>query len=222
MTRHVSSEKARANWRAILDTVATGETVIIERYGEPVARLSPILNEAETKAVRETASVYQTLGIEEIKQEIIAEVLAELTARRETPRSWREELAALQASIAAHGGLNVGETTEEIVEHMRRTRQEVWDEEEAGAIAQQVREQAIVYSLDLLTQLQADIVKQVVAEMEAHVLEPLPWSEGLADIQRLERESGSPFAGMTTEEIVERMRETRREITEVEYAHLYR
>ena len=50
---------------------------------------------------------------------------------RETPRSWREELAALQASIAAHGGLNVGETTEEIVEHMRRTRREVWDAEYA-------------------------------------------------------------------------------------------
>ena len=131
MARHISSEKARANWREILDTVATGETVIIERYGEPVAMLSPIPSEAETKAIREPASVYYTLGLEEIKQEIIAEVLAQLTARRETPRSWREELAALQASIAAHGGLNVGETTEEIVEHMRRTRQEVWDAEYA-------------------------------------------------------------------------------------------
>lgn len=131
MTRHISSEKARANWREILDAVATGETVIIERYGEPVAMLSPILRQAETKEIREPASVYQTLGVEALKQEIVAEVLAELTARRETPRSWREELAALQASIAAHGGLNVGETTEEIVEHMRRTRQEVWDAEYA-------------------------------------------------------------------------------------------
>ena len=131
MARHISSEKARANWRELLDTIAAGEMVIIERYGEPVAMLSPVLSEAETKSIRETGPVYNALEVEVFKQEIIAEVLAELTAMREKPRSWREELAALQASIAAHGGLNVGETTEEIVEHMRRTRQEVWDAEYA-------------------------------------------------------------------------------------------
>ncbi len=131
MTRHISSEKARANWRDLLNTVAAGETVVIERYGEPVAMLSPVLNEAETKSIRETAPIYNALEVEELKQEIVAEVLAELTTRREIPLSWREELAALQASIAAHGGLNVGDTTEEIVEHMRRTRQEVWDAEYA-------------------------------------------------------------------------------------------
>jgi antitoxin (DNA-binding transcriptional repressor) of toxin-antitoxin stability system len=131
MTRHISSEKARANWRDLLNTVAAGETVVIERYGEPIAKLSPVLSEAETKSIRETAPDYSAFKIEDFKQQVIAEVLAELTARRESPRSWREELAALQASIAAHGGLNVGDTTEEIVEHMRRTRQEVWDAEYA-------------------------------------------------------------------------------------------
>ena len=131
MTRHISSEKARANWRETLDAVAAGETVVIERYGEPVATLSPVLNEAETKSIHETTPTYDAFRVEDFKQQIIVEVLAELTARRETPRSWREELTALQASIAAHGGLNVGETTEEIVEHMRRTRQEVWDAEYA-------------------------------------------------------------------------------------------
>jgi antitoxin (DNA-binding transcriptional repressor) of toxin-antitoxin stability system len=132
MTRHVSSEKARANWREILDAVAGGETIIVERYGWPVATLAPYHSE--------------------------------------------------------------------------------------GA----VREPAVVYNTDTLEQLKAEIVSRVLAELEANLLEPLPWLEGLAEIQRLERESGSPFAGMTTEEIVERMRETRREITEAEYAHLYR
>jgi len=131
MARHISSEKARANWRELLNTVAAGETVVIERYGQPVATLSPVLIAAETSAIGETTPVYYALAVEELKQQVVAEVLAELTAMRETPRSWREELAALQASIAAHGGLNVGETTEEIVEHMRRTRQEVWDAEYA-------------------------------------------------------------------------------------------
>ena len=129
MTRHISSEKARANWREVLDAVAAGETMVIERYGQPIATLSPITVETETKSIAETAPLYYAL--ESVKQEIVADVLAELTAMRETPRSWREELAALQASIAAHGGLNVGETTEEIVEHMRRTRREVWDAEYA-------------------------------------------------------------------------------------------
>ncbi len=131
MTRHISSEKARANWREILDAVAAGETIVIERYGQPIATLSPVTVETETKSIAETAPLYYALALEDVKQEIVADVLAELTAMRETPRSWREELAALQASIAAHGGLNVGETTEEIVEHMRRTRREVWDAEYA-------------------------------------------------------------------------------------------
>jgi antitoxin (DNA-binding transcriptional repressor) of toxin-antitoxin stability system len=131
MTRHISSEKARANWREVLDAVAAGETMVIERYGQPIAMLGPVTGETETKSVGETTPVYHALATEELKHEIVADVLAELTAMRETPRSWREELAALQASIAAHGGLNVGETTEEIVEHMRRTRQEVWDAEYA-------------------------------------------------------------------------------------------
>ena len=131
MARHISSEKARANWRDLLNTVAAGETVVIERYGQPIATISPFPTEAEPKAIGEPSPVYYALVAEEIKQQIVAEVLAKLTAMRETPRSWREELAALQASIAAHGGLNVGETTEEIVEHMRRTRQEVWDDEYA-------------------------------------------------------------------------------------------
>jgi len=134
MTRHIASEKARAHWREVLDAVAAGETVVIERYGQPVATLAPFIDDAEEKHLGEPAPVYHPLvveSIEEFKQEIIADVLAELAVMRDKPHPWREGLAALQASIAASGGLNVGETTEEIVEHMRRTRQEVWDAEYA-------------------------------------------------------------------------------------------
>jgi len=137
MARHISSEKARANWREVLDAVADGETIVVERYGRPVATLAPYYAEG--------------------------------------------------AGIAAH-----------------------------------VREAAVVYDTSMLEQLKAEIISQVVAEIEANLLEPLPWGEGLTEIQRLERESESPFAGMTTDEIVEKMRQTRREIVETEYAHLYR
>lgn len=137
MARHISSEKARANWREILDAVADGETIVVERYGRPVATLAPYYAEG-------------------------------------------------------------------------------------AGITAQVREAAVVYHTSTLEQLKAEIISQVVAEMEASLLEPLSWGEGLAEIQRLEKESGSPFANMTTDEIVEKMRETRREIFEAEYAHLYR
>lgn len=136
MTRHISSEKARASWREILDAVDSGERIVIERYGRPVAMLAPYHAEGSgTKPVREPAAIYDAGTLEQLKAEIISSVLA---------------------------------------------------------------------------------------EMAANMLEPLPWSEGLAEIQRLERESDSPFANMTTDEIVEKMRETRREIVEAEYAHLYR
>ena len=57
--------------------------------------------------------------------------LAELEAGQLEPISWREGWADLQASVAAHGGLNVGETTEEIVAHMRRIREEIFEAEYA-------------------------------------------------------------------------------------------
>ena len=49
MTRHLSSEQARAHWRETLDAVAAGERIVIERYGRPVAVLAPY---AESPAVQ--------------------------------------------------------------------------------------------------------------------------------------------------------------------------
>lgn len=137
MTRRIASEKARAGWRELLDSVADGEEVIIERYGRPVAVLAPYHEEASTEVgrVREPSPVYDPTTYERLKTEVVAEVIAEI---------------------------------------------------------------------------------------EAAQLEPISWHEGLAELQQLVRESGSPFASMTTDEIVEKMRETRREVFEEMYGHLYR
>ena len=137
MTRHIASEKARAHWREILDAVAAGEEIVIERYGRPVAVLSAY-SEADSAApnrTREPAPLYDAATYERLKTEVVAEIMDEL---------------------------------------------------------------------------------------EGAQLEPISWQEGLKELQRLVAESGSPFADMTTDEIVEKMRETRREIFESDYAHLYR
>jgi prevent-host-death family protein len=133
MTRHISSEKARANWREILDAVANGEVVVIERYGRPVATLMPYIQNAPAtpRSVRESAPTYDVETLEQLKAEIVADLLSELSSPEPGRRTWREELDELRASIAENGGLNVGETTEEIVEHMRRIRQEIFEAEYA-------------------------------------------------------------------------------------------
>lgn len=129
MTRRIASEKARAQWRELLDAAADGQEIVIERYGRPVAVLSPYHQHATV--VREPAPVYDAATLERLKADIVAEVLGELEAAQLEPISWHEGLARLQASIAAQGGLNVGETTEEIVEHMRRIREEIFEAEYA-------------------------------------------------------------------------------------------
>lgn len=128
MARHISSEKARAQWRELLDTVATGEEIIIERYGRPVAVLSPY-GEAATAGVREPAPVYDTAAREQLKAEIVAEVLAELEANPPEPLSWAEGLALLHKSMEDSPFAEM--TTDEIVEMTRKTRQEIFEAEYA-------------------------------------------------------------------------------------------
>ena len=130
MTRHLSSEQARAHWRETLDAVAAGERIVIERYGRPVAVLAPYA-ESPAGQLREPGPAYDTDTLKQLKAEIVADVLAELEAGQLEPISWREGWADLQASVAAHGGLNVGESTEEIVAHMRRIREEIFEAEYA-------------------------------------------------------------------------------------------
>jgi prevent-host-death family protein len=134
MTRHLSSEQARAHWRETLDAVAAGERIVIERYGRPVAVLAPYA-ERPSAELREPGPIYDSPSYERLKTEVVAEVIAELGAAQ---------------------------------------------------------------------------------------MEPVPWLEGLTKLQDLVRDSGSPFTEMTTDEIVEQMRETRREVVEELYGHLYR
>lgn len=131
MTQHISSEKARARWREILDSVAAGEEIVIERYGRPVAVIAPYRQETPAGQVREPAPVYDTAALAQLKAEIIAEVLAELEARPPEPLSWREGLALLQKQVSDSGGLGFGDDPEAIVEQMRRTRQEIFEAEYA-------------------------------------------------------------------------------------------
>ena len=133
MTRRISSEKARANWREILDAVAGGETIVVERYGQPVATLAPYIADAVTASgrVREATPVYDTVALAQFKAEIVAEVLAEIEAQVLEPLAWQEGVTLLQQQIAESGGLGFGDDPEAIVAQVRRTRREIWDEEYA-------------------------------------------------------------------------------------------
>ena len=48
------------------------------------------------------------------------------------------------------------------------------------------------------------------------------WLRELHELQELIREQGGLRIGTTKEEVIEKLRQTRREIFEAEYAHLYR
>jgi antitoxin (DNA-binding transcriptional repressor) of toxin-antitoxin stability system len=124
MARHISSEKARAGWRELLDSVAAGEAVVIERYGQPVAILAPFRDEAAT---REPGSIYD-LDREQLKAEIVADLLAEIEAAQMEPISWKEGLAELQRLVRESGSPFTGMSTDEIVEKMRETRRQVFEE----------------------------------------------------------------------------------------------
>lgn len=130
MTRHISSEKARANWREILDAVDGGEEIVIERYGRPVAVLSPYVMDVSGGAgrVREPGPVYDPATYEQLKTEVVAEVMAEMEAAQMEPISWQEGLAELQRLVREGGSPLTNMTTDEIVEKMRETRRQVFEE----------------------------------------------------------------------------------------------
>ena len=71
----------------------------------------------------------QSLAKEE--QTDLIEMLARLIKMAYKRHAWRRELNALREQIQQDGGLQVGDTTEEIVEHMRQTRREIFEAEYA-------------------------------------------------------------------------------------------
>lgn len=129
MTRHISSEKARANWRELLDAVGSGKEIVIERYGQPLAVLAPY--HQASPHVAEPAPVYDVDVIESLKREITDDVTARILEAIGPPLTWSEGLALLQKQIADAGGLGFGDDPDAIVEQMRKTRREIFDAEYA-------------------------------------------------------------------------------------------
>ena len=64
----------------------------------------------------------------------------------------------------------------------------------------------------------ADFVRAAVVEKLAR----MHWQRNLEGLRREIREAGGLKLRGSKEEVIERLRETRREILETEYAHLYR
>jgi len=131
MTRHIASEKARSHWREILDAVAAGEEIVIERYGRPVAVLSAY-SEADSAApnrMREPAPLYDAAVYERLKTEVVAEIMDELEGAQLEPISWQEGIAELSRSMSDSPFAQM--TTDEIVEVMRQTRREIFEAEYA-------------------------------------------------------------------------------------------
>jgi len=64
----------------------------------------------------------------------------------------------------------------------------------------------------------ADFVRMAVSEK----LVRMRWQRNLEDLRQEIREAGGLKLTGSKEEVIERLRETRREIFETEYAHLYR
>ena len=138
-TKRVSSDQARTGWRHMLDAVATGDTIIIERYGKPVAVLSAYQDFAEgahesadIDVVKEETAVYQTKQWESIKAELAAEIKAELLASEQNNTAdWLTGWQILHTQVKETGGLLVGLDKEEIVSHLQQIRQEIFEAEYA-------------------------------------------------------------------------------------------
>lgn len=130
-TKTISSDQARAKWRELLDTAVTGNHVIIERYGKPVAVLVPYQDYVQPGVVREETAVYQTQDWQALKAEITAEIKAELLTETSDTDDWAAQIQHLQQLIAETGGVMVGLTKDEIVDRMRQTRLEIFEAEYA-------------------------------------------------------------------------------------------
>ncbi|MCB9419206.1 MAG: type II toxin-antitoxin system Phd/YefM family antitoxin [Ardenticatenaceae bacterium] len=102
-TKTVSSDQARARWRELLDTAVTGDHVIIERYGKPVAVLIPYQDYVEKGVVKEETAVYRTDNWQLLKSELAAEIKSELLAEPDIQQALLyAELMQLQKQEQKH------------------------------------------------------------------------------------------------------------------------
>jgi hypothetical protein len=63
---------------------------------------------------------------------------------------------------------------------------------------------------------------EVIARLVALACERQAWRRNLTELREEIRRHGGLSVGTTKEQVVERLRQTRRQIFEAEYAHLYR
>ena len=63
---------------------------------------------------------------------------------------------------------------------------------------------------------------EVIARLVATARQRRAWVQGLTALREQIRRDGGLQVGVTKDEVVEQLRQTRREIFEAEYAHLYR
>ena len=90
-----------------------------------------------------------------------------------------------------------------------------------------IRRALLQYELQQLRQheldhLEAELADVVKIKSETEPLDTDDWATQIQHLQQLIAETGGEMVGLTKDEIVERMRQTRQEIFEAEYAHLYR
>ncbi|MCA9924901.1 MAG: type II toxin-antitoxin system Phd/YefM family antitoxin [Anaerolineales bacterium] len=134
-TTIMSSDQARSNWREVLETAVAGHSIVIERYGKPVAAIIPYDQfadeDSEKQFLRETSTVYQTADWDTMKAELVAAIKAELKAEAMPAISWEEGWRQLRKQVSKSGGIMVGLTKDEIVSRLRQTRQEIFEAEYA-------------------------------------------------------------------------------------------
>jgi hypothetical protein len=87
---------------------------------------------AAAVTIRLPAGLYaelQTLAQEEQAEPVA--ILSQLIKAARQQRTWLSDLNALRRQIEQDGGLQVGATKEEVVEHLRQTRREIFEAEYA-------------------------------------------------------------------------------------------
>lgn len=87
-----------------------------------------------------------------------------------------------------------------------------------NALLQYERRQLHQHELD---HLEEELAAEIKTEPVTEAIDTDDWATRLQHLQQLIAETGGIMIGLTKDEIVERMRQTRQEIFEAEYAHLY-
>jgi prevent-host-death family protein len=84
-----------------------------------------------------------------------------------------------------------------------------------------VRERTAVYQTQDWQTLKAELIAEIKAELKTQMGETNFWTSQLAQLRQQIAQTGGPMALQTKDEIVTQLRQTRQEIFEAEYAHLY-